>query len=316
MPFTAEELTGWVGGLGLADDKKALVLEALGNPTVIQKVGDSVLAQREFSRKLDELKANETRLNAEHQARMKKEDEFQKSLSGWKTTKEQEYQTKLQQERQATEQALTTVRDRMKTLGTNYGIPEEELKPLLEAKVNVNDPPVVRTDQRRDDDGKFLPRDEFNKVVNDYAKLPAIMQAITYEHQQLFPNQPPPDFLKMIDEAGANKRSLKQEWEVQYKVGERRDAIHEEQIQARIKKDVEAAVVAERSRILADNPNVNARVRSESREGSPILHAAVERTQELIKAGKLPAPDVNKHDGVSAAVAAFNEGKYQPGKAA
>jgi hypothetical protein len=308
MAFTKVELQEWIKGLELSEDDQKIMLEKMGADKTLAKVGNSILAQREFSRKMDELKAQETRLTADFNKKVadeeKKSTDYMNEVGNWKKEKEKVL-TDATAAREQAEARLAAVQARIKELAPTYAIPDSELSSVMtpiEVK-RTNEPPP-----KDPDTGKFVSADTFNKVVMDYAKLPAIIVTIEREHLRLFgPNAEMPDFLALVDEATKNKKSLKTQWEEQYKVPERRAAIAKETHDAEIAAAVKQGREAMKSEMLAENPAMGQTVRRDSQSGSPVLDRA--RAQAANNGDKKVDAN-NGARGVAAAVAAFNGHKY------
>jgi hypothetical protein len=300
MAFTATELQEWVKSLGLPEDKAKIVLESFGAPEVLTKVGETVLARQDYSRNMDKLKAEEKRLAEDFAKKVAEEDrkstEYATSVGKWKTEKE-EVLNKATKAREEAEAKLVAAQAKIKEIAPTYGIPEDQLSSILT-------PVVARTEPRREDpprneNGEFISKEEFNKTVMNYAKLPAIITTLEREHVRLFgPNAEMPDWMAMVD-AG---KPLKQAWEEKYKVPERREALNKEAHDREIAEAEKRGAEAARSKFLAENP-VSAGVRRDSDSGSPVL-------SEIKRQNAAREGDKDPGRGVAAAVAAFNEKKY------
>lgn len=303
MPFTATELAEWVNGLGLSEDKKKVVLESFGAPEVLTKVGETVLMRSDYSRQMDALKAEQKKLEDEHKARVAKEDSFHGELQAWKDGKEKEFKEAVAA-REASEARLTAVQAKVKELAPTYGIPDDQLSTIMTPLEKTASPTVKTGDQPRDAEGKYVPKDEFNKIVTDYAKLPAIITVLEREHIRLFgPNAEMPDWIAMV-EAG---KPLRTQWEEKYKVNERRQALAKEQHDREIKEAEERGAQSARSKLLAENPDLGRTVRRDSEQGSPIFKVA--HNQQIPDNDKR-TDEKSPQRGVAAAVQAFREKKY------
>lgn len=311
MAFTATELNEWVKGLELSADDQKIVLEKLGSEKALPKVGSSIMAQREFSRSMDELKAERTRLESDFQKKINDEEAasraYQNDLGKWKTDKEKILNDAIAAREQA-EARLTAVQTKIKEIAPTYAIPESELSSVLTPL--ASNPPPRRDDPPRDvDTGKFVKQEDFNRVVLDYAKLPAIMVAIEREHLRLFgPNAEMPDFIALMEEAPKAKLPLRQMWEQKFKVAERRAEIAKTAHDAEIADAEKRGAERTRTQMLAENPGLGANVRRESQVGSPVLDIS----RKHAKDGK-PNTDPSPARGVEAAVAAFGHGTYRTG---
>jgi hypothetical protein len=320
MPFTDAELKTWVDGLGLPDDKKGVLLATLGVPEVLSKVGESVMMRGEFSRKLDELRATEERLTNEFKARVadeeKKTTDFINSTTAWKTEKEKIANEAIQA-RARTEEALAEVQKQIKAVATEYGIPEDKLP---KANVTVTPTPERKDTPLRDDDGKFVTKEYFEGVAASYVKLPALITKLDREYERLFGREAPIiDWEKVIESSRTNKRTLMQEWEVMFKIPEKRAEIQKQAHDAEISAAEKRGAESERSKIMASNPGLTTGVRTDDHHGSPILERAAAQAEATRKANEASGKTLTVVDegrGVAGAVRAFREGRYKDGKVA
>lgn len=300
MAFTATELQEWVKGLGLPEDKAKVVLESFGAPEVLTKVGESVLARQDYSRNMDRLKAEEDRLKADFAKKVADEEkktlDYSTSVGNWKKEKEAVL-NEATRKREEAEARLSAVQGKIKEIAPTYAIPEDQLSSIL---TPITKEPERREDPPRREDGTYISKEEFNKTVTSYAKLPAIITVLEREHMKLFgANAEMPDWIGMVDEG----KPLRQAWEDKYKVADRRAAIAKEQHDREIAEAEKRGEEAARSKFLSENPTSGV-VRRDSDVGSPVLTTVKRQNQER-EGFKDPAR------GVSAAVAAFTEGKYR-----
>lgn len=310
MAFTKKELGEWVKTLGLSEEDQKVVLDKLGADAVVGKVGEGVLAQADYTRRQQELKATEEKLKTEVADRIKAEDAFHGEVASWKQGKEKEFVDAVNA-RQAAETALASVRDKIKGLATTYTIPEAEVNPLLAGAPNPNPNPNPNP-QPRSDDGRFVKPEDLAALQRDAVLVPAILQQIADDHRRLFPNQAI-DMVAIVKGAQANNRSLVAEWEQTFKVPERRQEIVTEARNKDISDAEKRGAESERSRLLAENPALGVRARTDAHQGSPILDRARAQAAAAAAAAKDKPAEVDEGRGVSAAIAAFNKGTYQGG---
>lgn len=303
MPFTTAECETWVKGLGLSEADQKVVLEKIGsNPDVLNKVGGSILAQGEFSRKMDELKNRETTLETEYRTKVEAEDRFRESLTGWKTQKEQETENRIKAAREESEAKLTAARERIRTLATAHGIPEDEIRDLVPttAAVTRQDPPRDTTT------GQFT-RDDFNKEARAYVRLGPIINRMDREYFHLFGNDAPePDWNAVIQRAEESKRPVADVFADTYKIREKRaeldTAKHTKEVEDARKAGEEAA----RSKIYAEHPELGIRtVNTDRQRSSPVLKLAREQMKD---GAPKDAKDPNR--AAKNAASAWNDGKY------
>lgn len=308
MAFGQTELQEWVKGLEISPEDQKIVLEKLGSEKALPKVGSSIMAQRDYSRSMDELKAEKTRLEEDFKKKVADEDRAYQndtnSLLKWKTDTEKVLLDATTAREQA-ESKLAAVQAKIKELAPTYAIPESELSSVL---TPATTPITRKEDPPRDvESGKFVSKDDFNRVVMDYAKLPAIMVAIEREHLRLFGQQAEmPDFIALMDEAGKNKLTLRAQWEQKFKVPERRMAIQKEAHDKEISEAEKRGEESARTKFLAENPGSGVNVRRENQVGSPVLDIS----RKHAKDGK-PNTEPSPARGVEAAIAAFNQGTYR-----
>jgi hypothetical protein len=304
MAFTATELQEWVKGLGLPEDKAKVVLESFGAPEVLAKVGDSVLARADYSRNMDRLKAEEDRLKADFAKKVTDEEkktlDYSTSVGNWKKEKETILADAVKKREEA-EARLTAVQAKIKEIAPTYAIPEDQLTSIMTPVVASNNDRRDSNVRPRDEDGTYISKEEFNKTVTSYAKLPAIITVLEREHMKLFGvDAEMPDWIALVEQG----KPLKAAWEEKYKVPERRAAIakdiHDKEIAEAEKRGAESA----RSKFLTENPANGGVVRRDSDTGSPVL-ATIKRQNETREGFK------DEGRGVAAAVAAFQNGTYR-----
>lgn len=308
MAFSEAELKTWVGSLGLSEADQAVVVKSFSNPDVLKKVESSILTQSEFSRKLDELKTKESTLEREYQEKVAAEDKFKESLVGWKTAKEKEIEAQVSKAREESEAKLTAARDKIRQLANAHGIPEDEIKDLVPASAT----PTPRVDPPRDDtSGRWMSKDEFRREAAAYARLPGLMVGLDREYYRLFGNDaPPPSWDKVIEEAERTKKPLATVFSSTYKMDEKRAEISKIAHDKEIEDARKAGAESERSKLMAEHPEYNARTNVDRERSSPVLSIARE---QMVKGAPDGAKDPNR--GTKSAAAAWNEGKYREGAA-
>lgn len=315
MPFAQADLEKFVTDLGLPADKAKVVLDAIGSDEGVRnKFGDNVLRQSDYSAKMGDLQKEKDRLEAEYQEKVKKEETFHASLVGWKTEKEREAERIITEARQAAESKLSDVQKKVRELAQRNGIPEEEIKDLVAASTVENRRTPNDDQQPHRKNGEWMSKEEFRNEAKFYARLPAIQMSLEREYFRLF-GQDAPDinWEKVIDGAQSSKRSLQQEFEATYKLPEKRAEVAETKRKKEIEEAEKRGAEQARAKLMEDNPELAGR-RSVTRDhrGSPILDQAREHAKKDQSQHTAHGPQ----DAVSAAVKAFNEGKYREGQAA
>jgi hypothetical protein len=311
MPWTAKELADWTKTLGLSADDEKVVLTSLGKPETLAKVGESVMMRGDYSRSMDELKTQKERLEGEYQEKVRIENEFHKKNSTW-ATNNATLLKKAQDDARDAKARLDAFTTKVKEFATAQGIPEEDLAEVLKEA-----PPASggNGDRRQDTggngqgelDSRYMTEEKFNEVAGKYVLLPALITKLERTHFALFGNDgPAPDWEKLIFDARKNEHTLQQEWELQFKVPERREAIAKATHDREMKDAEERGRTAARSELLAEHPELVSGTRTLRTAESPVLHQAREKAKVEKRGDGL----VDEHRGVRAAVTAFNEGKY------
>jgi hypothetical protein len=312
MPYTTKELEIFLTELELPEAQRKAALEAIGagGEKVLNRFGEHVLRQSDFSAKMDALTKDRERLEAEHAERMKKEDQFQASLATWKTEKEKEADEAMTKAREDSEARLRANAERIRALAATYGISENEIKDLTAAPAAE-----TRAERPRDPNtGQYMTTDQFKTEAKFYARLPGIQLGLDREYYRLFGNDAPAvNWDKVIDEAQSNNRNLTAQFELTYKLSDKRAEItaaaHTKELADAEKRGAEAAM----SKFYAENPASGARNLDRTRPGSPILDQA----RKDAAAGSAEAARQTAGGSqlaVEAATKAFQNGKYRDGK--
>jgi hypothetical protein len=237
-------------------------------------------------------------LKAEHQtaldavkAKEAEVDNFQGRIGTWyqeNNSKFTETQKALEQARIREAQAV----ERIKRLGSQYGIPDEELKDFTAAPAHT---PPPAPDPNAFDPKQYMTRQELIREAQALPLISAELQELSEEHRELF-GKPLRGSAELIKDAQKRGVSLRQAWEEKNKVSERRAQVQEEAVQKRI-----SDTVAERE----------TKIRSELQLPTPRPDQPRSAIVEKFSVGK--APDTRDPSrGVRAALAAYNERKYSP----
>jgi len=311
------DLGKWVEGLKLPEADRAAVIAAIGKggEDALKYIETNQLRQDEFSKKMNDLQTDIQKKEKDLEAKIANEDKYHNSLASWDTKRKKELEAATTARQQA-EQRLAAARDKVLALAKENDLPEDEIGKLFEGAPNV----TPNTDQNRSTnfdpkefEGRFVSKETFQNEARAYAKFAALIPSIEREHFKLFGEAAEtPNWEKLIEDtvAAGGTKTLKQIYEDQYKVSEKREQLRNADVDKRIADARTEAAQAERAKILADNPTLaNAGVRSGEREGSPVLAMATKQAAEAAK-GK---PPVTAQSPVAAAVAAFNSGKYKAG---
>lgn len=311
------DLKQWVAGLKLPEAEQKAVLDAIGKggDESLKYIEGNQLRQDEFSRKLDDVKKKE----AELAKAIADENKFHGELATWKKGSEKRLADAVAA-REAAERRLAAARDKVKEIATEYEIPAETLDPLFEGvtatPANNNEPPARRAPENDDPDQQPVTVGTFRAEARAYARFAALIPSLEREHYRLFGDTAQaPDWENLIEKTVAAKgaKTIKQVYEEEFKVAEKREEIRNSAHQADIEKARREGAEAERAKLLADNPAMGVQTRTGERQGSPVLDHARRQAEAAARTGGNPRPAVS---AVQAAVDAFNKGTYKTDKAA
>jgi hypothetical protein len=300
MPFTPE-VDAWFKELELTPEEISTLEPVFGKPERIEKVKGSVLRQAEFSRRMQALDKQKQDLEAAIAEKERLVAEDAAKLGSWKQTADQTLST--------TSKALEDERvkhfrlqQKMQALATQYGVDPNDLG--LETPV----PPEKKEPfaDLSELDKKYYGKEDAERLMNEVKASPFIaaeLEDIVDEHRSLFGKGI--NRRELVMSALKNKRNLREEWEEQNKVSDRRRELEEKKIEERIN----ARVAEEKTKILSEH---KLPVTRGSESGSPILSMR----DNLRLAGTDRSKPAQESSAVEAAVAAFNSGKYKPEKTA
>jgi hypothetical protein len=301
-----EELADWVTDLrknGEINDQELEQLETiLGKPKNLNLVRKSVLATSEFSKQMDKLRQ-------EHEEKIAAEDRFHQDVANWKTGAEAKLNRAIR-ERHELEAQIRALAE------SNNADPERDWNFKLsassrgdEGSSDVGGTGVIR---RRADGGSsegdsetFDPRklrDEIGAELRMVPRFNTMLADLQAEHLELF-GKPLKGATQLLDRALKEKKPLRDLWEEEHKVSERRAEIERAKQTAHDKEVADEAV----RKYVSDpehavNPSIiPTRTRSES--GSPTLDKFY---------AKKKAEDMHPEErSVNAALQAFHTGKYR-----
>lgn len=309
MPMTPE-VKSWADGLiasGVpAGEVNALVASLEANDKGQEYIRSSQLRQEDYNRQLDK-----SRKELESKARMVTDKEaeladLQERLTSWKSNADASLSTKAKQiEKLETER--TRVLARLNSLRETYAIAEDDLKDLMEApvvtdKVDNNKPPV----------GDYLTMEGFQKEATKFAQVYPLLSVelddLRDEHKELFGNKRP-DMKSLMDKAYASggKKTIRQIWEEEYKVADRRQELAQKAFDDKVNSEVETRLTKRMSEMSLPGGGSTTR----KGEGSPVFSlkktAAPERSEKTQTETSYNRP----MDTVMKAVTAHREGKYK-----
>lgn len=295
----SKEAQEWLNSLrtegNLSDEVIAqLRTAAEGNTKTDEFLKGSVLRQQDYSRKQSEVQAAQAEVEKTRLALVEKEAgvaRFQTDLGTWKNVADGKIikaEKDLETARVKAEQANA----RLLRIGAQYGVPAEEL--ALEGE------PIVTEQNKTPNSGidmsQFVRKEDVGKNVREAVLADAMIHDLSTAHFELF-GKPLPQAQKLVEEALNTGKPLTEVWAEKYKVKDRQNEVTEAGITQRIKE----AVDAERAKLASESSLPGGKMigfRDDLR-GAPVL-----------KEGGLPAP-TETGGGLSAAIAAFQTGKYK-----
>jgi hypothetical protein len=298
-----EELADWIGELkktGEIKDEEIATLETiLGKEKVLPVLRKSVLATSEFSKQMDKLKK-------EYDEKVAAEDTFHTDVATWKKGAQEKLNRAIQ-ERQSLEASIRTLAEQ------NDADPEKDWGIKL-SRTSESDSErtrrstVTRRDTSNNGDGDDDNRGAFDSKVldglaNDIRQSPrftAALADIQAEHFELF-GKPLKGTTQIVDRAIKERKSIREIWEQENKVPDRRAELDKTQREAHDKEVGDAAVTRYVSEHAVDPSMTPTRTRSES--GSPMLNQ--------FYANKKPNEQKPEERSVSGAIEAFRSGKYR-----
>lgn len=280
------DLAGWLQELNaegsLTTEELAAVTAALGKAPVAKRLGDSVLRQSDYSRHMDELRTKE-----------RETENIRAQLHEWKTKADADIArlTKRVEDGKITEAAYQARLTTLKTQADDLGLEIDTSPPSAAA------PPPAASPVSAVPEGYEELRAGFDKATKLFPRIPAMLQDLAYEHFELFGKWPKLD--PIMEKMLVTGRPLREVWEEEYKVGDRRTALETERIETIKRTAANEAETRVRSELKAPRPRPDA-------PHSPVLSQL---------AGKEKAP---KEPSWQRAARAHEEGKYRtpaPGEA-
>lgn len=300
----SKETEEWLQGLekegGMSPAAVLELKQHFSSDKANEFVKGSVLRQNDYSRNMAEV---QKRLKEADDAQegLRARDEavrrYQGELGTWKAQSEESYKTALE-EREKAERKANAALSRVKKIAAEHGLDENELLKDLDMSTPVTSPVVAATF----DTSGFVTKKDLEKGAVDSAFLESIVNDIADEHRELFGTN-----LKRTDlvrEALQSGKSVEAFWKEKYKVGEKLAALQEAKIDQRIK-DAVATREAELRSIIPNSPQPRA-----GDEDNPLLKHRIFTNKTLVDQNKKEQLG-DGSDGVSAALSAFNSGKYR-----
>lgn len=259
-------------------------------------VKGSQLRQADYSRVMSEVQKAQKDVEAAGAALKTKEDQvtaYQQELGTWKAGADVNFQKAIKDREAAGNKAAAAVA-RLKSLAIANGLSEDDVLKDLEV-APVADNKVV--DHQAIDTSEFVKRSDIQKTVQESALIDASIHDVAVRHMELT-GKPLRDASVLVAEAIQARMTIGAYAAKKYDYAK----LEGEASEAAINKRVADAVEAERTKILSDAglPNAGTGLRTDLK-GSPLFTGG----------GPLKAPTPGAEGGgVSAAVAAFNSGKF------
>jgi hypothetical protein len=304
----SSETQAWLEGLkkegSLTDEAYNQLKSSLeSNSKADEYVKGSQLRQADYSRTMATVQQAQKDVEAAQAALAKREQDvtkYQSDLAEWKTGADKNFQKAIQEREQAANKAAAAVA-RLRSLAVANGLPEDDvLKDLDTAPVNNNQNQNQNQNQNGFDPSQYVKRSEIAQTVAESALVDASIHDVAAEYFELT-GKPLRDASKLVQEAIQAKKPIMQYAAEKFEFDKLKQARSDADVQRRI----DEAVKAKETEILSRTnlPGAGNGLRTDL-HGSPILERAA--------AGTLK-PDGEAGGGVSAAVAAFNSGKFRPG---
>jgi len=297
----SNETKAWLDGLkaegSLSDDAYNSLRTSLeGSSKADDYVKGSQLRQADYSRVMSDVqKAQKAVEDAQNQLSTREEQvtKFQEDLGTWKQDADVNFQKAIREREIAANKSQAAIA-RLRSLAVANGLSEEEVLrdldtvPVVETKV----PDPIDT-------SRFVTRDQIAQTVAESALIDASIYDLSVEYQELT-GKPLKNASQLVQEAIAAKKPLAAYVADKYKFNDLRAAQSEASVQRRIQEGIETGLTQRLSD--AGLPGANAGLRRDL-QGSPIF---------MGEGGALKPPsETGQGGGISAAVAAFNQGKFK-----
>lgn len=276
---------------GLSADEQQALNALLGkNDKLATYFEESGLRQSDYDRQMNKLKTEHQQRLDEITAKEREADSFATRNGQWYEENNERFQ-KTQKELERLRVQEATLTTKMKSVAERYGVPVEELE------IPVSAAPVTPAAAAPAFDAtKFMGRDEAMEFGRSLPLVTAELNELAEEHRDLF-GKPLRDQKGLINKALKTGKSVRQTWEEENNVAERRTKLAADLRQREIDDAVNAAVTKTRSELNLPAPRPEA-------ERSPIVQrfAPAARPTETRDPGR----------GLRAALSAYSDGKYKP----
>lgn len=258
-------------------------------------VKGSVLRQADYSRQSATIQAAQKELEtaqAEFKTKQEAVDRFNGELVTWKAGAETNF-NKAVAEREKAERTAQAALARLKALATANGLDENEVLKDIE----VVPVPDKKNDQQTVDTSGFVRKEDLQRGIAESALVDATIYDVASEYQELT-GKPLRNAAELVSEAIRAQKPISQYVAEKFDFAKLRNDKAEAAYKERLKQDTDAAVAARLSEMNLQGAIVPGRNDQSLR--SPVL-----------KPGGIPAPPADGGGGVSAAVAAYSQGKYK-----
>lgn len=265
-----------------------------GSSKADEFVKGSSLRQADYSRVMAEVQKAQKDVEAATAALTTKEQQvtqYQQELGTWKAGADVNFKKAIQ-DRESLEKKANAAVARLKSLAVANGLLEEDVLKDLE----VTPVPDTQQHQQPFDTSEFVKRSDIQKTVQESALIDASIHDVAVRHQELT-GKPLKDASKLVQEAIAARMTIGDYAAKKYDYAK----LEQEAGEASVNQRIKDAVEAERTKILSDAglPGAGNGLRTDLK-GSPLFSGG----------GPLKPPTGDGGGGVSAAVAAFNSGKF------
>jgi hypothetical protein len=226
----------------LPDDQVQQLETILGPDKVKSALKDSVSYKQDHTRKT--MEAAELRKQAEaDKAQLEQE---RQQLAQWRDGVQSQLDDAYKQYQDSNISAAT-LKARIQTIASKYGIPEQE---LLAGELPPDVQPTKGTPVATFDTSKFLTKDDLDKQFNGLKNMDAMIQAELYDisadHQDIF-KQPLRGAKDLVKEAIQTGKPIRALWEEKNNVQAKRDEVREASIRADERQKAETEIRAKYS---------------------------------------------------------------------
>ena len=276
---------------GLSQQERETLAGAITSTPKIQTyLEESSLRQSDYDRNMNRLKAEHQQRLDEIAAKEAEVDGFQKRIGGWYDENNGKF-VKTQEELETLRVREVQLQERMKSLASRYGVPEEELNIPTTTTTTTTPPPAPSFDAT-----KFMSREEAEQFGRTMPLVTAELQELVEEHRELF-GKPLRGSRELVAKAMKTGKTIRSVWEEEHKVADRKRQMDEEAVQRRID-----TAVAERELKVRSEQNLPA-PRPDAQRSPIVDRFAKDRstTERTTDPGR----------GLRNALAAYNEGKYR-----